>query len=91
MSIPWFGGMMTIRECGVPETDAANLLEVLIMTITGKALAVVLATLYPHDMSWREMAQRVPASEFSQVTIGGLDLSTLPLPHQLGCLLGIFC
>jgi hypothetical protein len=91
MSIPWIGGMMTIGECGVPDTDAANLLEVLIMTITGKVLAVVLATLYPHDTSWREMTQRIPASEFSQVTVGGLDLSTLPLPHQLGCLLGIFC
>lgn len=91
MSFPHFGGMIAVRECGISDTRAANLLEVLMMTITGKVLAVVLATLYPHDTSWREMTQRVSAPEFSAAAAGGLDLSALPLPHQLGCLLGILC
>lgn len=91
MIVPLFGGMITTWECGIPDTDAANLLEVLMMTITGKVLAVVLATLFPHDTSWREMTQRVPVPEYSPVAAGGLDLSTLPLPHQLGCLLGMLC
>ena len=91
MSVPLFGGMIATRECGIPDTDAANLLEVLMMTITGKVLAVVLATLYPYDTSWREMAQRLPAPEFSPVAADGFDLSALPLPHQLGCLLGMLC
>lgn len=83
--------MIIVRECGISDIRAANLLEVFMMTITGKILAVVLATLYPHDASWREMTQRVPAPEFSSVATGGLDLSALPLPHQLGCLLGMLC
>ena len=91
MSVPRFGGMITIRECGIPDTDAASLLEVLIMAITGKVLAVVLATLYPQDTSWREMTQRLPAPEFSAAAAGGLDFSALPLPHQLGCLFGMLC
>lgn len=91
MSACRFRGMILIRECGISDTRAAGLLEVVMVTITGKVLAAVLATLYPIDTSWRELAQRVPSSEFTSVPYGGLDLSTLPLPHQIGCLLGLLC